>query len=192
MIRYLCGRCQSLLESPDQSAGAAVLCPTCQATLAVPGQPTGGPASPVQSGQADPSQIRVVCPACQSVLKAPARKAGRRAKCPTCRQRLLVPAHHGNDPLIGQCMASGPDGSSPTLPTASPVFSTQPTTDLSQPLPAVRPRGSLTTALFCFSLFMFLIGLSTIMCVPPLTGLCWILAIVCFFAAASLRYAGFR
>src|SRR5712692_8586787 len=36
MLRFMCPRCKSILESPEQKAGDKVSCPKCQQRLQVP------------------------------------------------------------------------------------------------------------------------------------------------------------
>src|SRR6516162_2874919 len=67
MLRYMCPRCKSVLESPEQKAGDKVSCPKCQQRLQVPGLPRDktilappipGPSSP--SSPIPPQAIPVV------------------------------------------------------------------------------------------------------------------------------------
>ncbi len=57
--------------------------------------------------------IRFACPSCNSVLTAPEKKAGRKAPCPQCGQRLQIPFPVRKKTVLGKLM--------PESPTSSPL-----------------------------------------------------------------------
>jgi hypothetical protein len=187
MIRYPCPVCHSLLESPDEFAGASLACPTCRGSLVVP------TSSSVKPDVPDSTTIRLVCPNCHSVLNAPSSRAGRKARCPTCKQRLQVPTPPQNKTLVAN-IAPPPVGASPA---ATPV-NLNPDAALSAPsladpsVPARGPRGSYATALVWFAFLLAMFGVGIDIFTPHSANWFFGIALVSFLAGCSLRVAGFR
>jgi hypothetical protein len=71
VIRFSCPRCQSVLESPDPTAGGNVLCPTCHQKLQVPlpprdqtvlGEPVPAPVYPTAVVVGEPTPAGLPAP----------------------------------------------------------------------------------------------------------------------------------
>jgi DNA-directed RNA polymerase subunit RPC12/RpoP len=123
-MQLLCGQCRQTLQVDDSLAGEKYTCPHCGHEISVPffggfsdlpaevGQAPGGPsqtrsraASPPDDGgegfadvarQSMSKRIRVVCGKCGKGISVGARFAGKKAKCPACGTRILIPYPDGD------------------------------------------------------------------------------------------------
>jgi len=103
-IEFLCPRCHVRLSVPAADAGKKQLCPGCHGKLRVPA-PQGADGSPAlppfvrggQGGAGDATAntvptgaaIEFQCPRCQAPLTVPSEDAGKKQRCPKCRERCL-------------------------------------------------------------------------------------------------------
>src|SRR5262249_38652516 len=106
-IRYNCPRCKKPLESPASEGGTKKPCPSCGQRLQVPAappppDPATSPAAQLNKTMLADTQppIRYNCPNCKKPLESPATEAGTKKPCPSCGQRLQVPA--APSPAAGQ------------------------------------------------------------------------------------------
>jgi hypothetical protein len=107
--------------------------------------------------------IRLVCPLCGVGLNAPESRAGKRAKCPQCRQKIPVPAAFQAPPVrqAGWIAEGEPPMEPPSVAPGAPRFATS-TLASAAASPAVPPRKGLpwgaigVGALFC--LFVALVA----------------------------------
>ena len=106
-IKYNCPRCKKSLEAMSSEAGTKKPCPGCGQRVQVPAAPPPALAA-APAAAAHPSlnrtmvgsdesmtaapPIRFKCPNCKKAIEAPAIEAGMKRPCPSCGQRLLVPA----------------------------------------------------------------------------------------------------
>ena len=116
-IPVVCPSCARKLRAPGDWAGRKTKCAKCGSEIVVPTPedivevhfdlelplppvrraetPAVRPDSPMvftnAGGEASDSLIRFICPMCWKRLKAPAKTAGRRARCTSCGQALVVP-----------------------------------------------------------------------------------------------------
>ncbi len=115
-IQFNCPRCQKPIKVPASEAGTKQNCPSCSQRLQVPVAP---PSSAQKSGfdktmlasdgvsspppGRDPSLNKTMltetappicfdCPRCKKPLEVPSHEAGTKRPCPSCGQRLQVPA----------------------------------------------------------------------------------------------------
>jgi DNA-directed RNA polymerase subunit RPC12/RpoP len=103
--RVSCPACQYKLSIPEGDMGKRFVCPNCQspffagktleesAAAAAPLSAGGPPAGFAKTmlGETAPA-IKYNCPRCKAPLEAPASEAGTKKPCPSCGQRLQVPA----------------------------------------------------------------------------------------------------
>src|SRR5262245_38768316 len=61
--------------------------------------------------------IRFACPSCNAAFTVPEEKAGHKATCPRCRQRILIPAPLRNVTVLGKLL---PPKEAPEPPAATP------------------------------------------------------------------------
>jgi DNA-directed RNA polymerase subunit RPC12/RpoP len=115
MIRFACPRCKTVLERPEQDAGAKFACTSCGQRLQVPPSPidktmlgdvnwqkSGAAAAPVPEAApaAGDAQVRLVrgrehvvwaCPLCETQVSVPLEPWQAAVRCPQCAKRIDVP-----------------------------------------------------------------------------------------------------
>lgn len=124
-VEQHCPQCQRKLRLPAAAAGRKARCPACGETFRVPERKRSTPRPPTPAG-GDP--IRFDCDRCGAHIKMPPGAAGRRARCPKCRNVLTIPApdappdEHGLDDgfdLLDD-LASG-EPAAPAAPAPAPA-----------------------------------------------------------------------
>src|SRR5262245_959584 len=103
MTRVTCPACRSQFSIPEGDMGKRQVCRNChcpfyagtdvtepQAAGSPPLAPAGAYNRTMLGNTAPP--IKYNCPRCQTPLEAPASEAGTKKPCPSCGQRLQVPA----------------------------------------------------------------------------------------------------
>ena len=106
-IRVICSECQSELEVSEAAAGKKGRCPTCQAVMEIPRAADPGGLRVAPSG----GVIFVHCLKCGLQLEVSAASAGRKGRCPQCRELMSIPrvderdlVHDGaQDSLVVTC-----------------------------------------------------------------------------------------
>jgi DNA-directed RNA polymerase subunit RPC12/RpoP len=107
--RVTCPACQYKLSIPEGDMGRRHVCPNCQSPFfagksVADGDPAAPPSAAAQAAAASQGgyaktllgemapPIKFNCPRCKAPLEAPASEAGTKKPCPSCGQRLQVPA----------------------------------------------------------------------------------------------------
>ena len=119
-MQLLCGQCGQTLQVDDSLAGGTFTCPHCAHIIPVPyfgglsldglGSEPGGAAGSQSEAQIPPAstddggegfaemarqsmskRVRVACGKCGKGISVGARFAGKKAKCPACGTRILIP-----------------------------------------------------------------------------------------------------
>jgi DNA-directed RNA polymerase subunit RPC12/RpoP len=133
--RLTCPACQHKFSIPEGDMGRRHVCPNCQSPFFagksdVETQPSaplmsagaasagGGGYAKTMIGETAPP-IKYNCPRCKTPLEDPASAAGTKKPCPSCGQRLMVPAAPpapaGGQPNLNKTMMAG-DESRPAAP----------------------------------------------------------------------------
>src|SRR5262249_51799963 len=85
-IQFACA-CGRSLQTKPENAGKRTKCPACGQLLVIPGGRTETPTSPPM---APPGWIRFRC-ACGKQFQVQAEYAGRKTKCPSCGEPVVIP-----------------------------------------------------------------------------------------------------
>ena len=135
LARITCPACQNQFSIPEGDMGKRQVCGKCHSPFFAgkgvlepqgAGSPPSGPAPPYYKtmlGDTAPP-IKYNCPRCQAPLEAPASEAGTKKPCPSCGQRLQVPAAPppppppaAAQPNLNKTMLAGDD----RVPAAPPI-----------------------------------------------------------------------
>jgi DNA-directed RNA polymerase subunit RPC12/RpoP len=167
-IKFPCPRCKTPLEMPAEEAGRKRPCPACGQRLLVPDTaPAPAPAAPaglnktmlVDENQPVPPPIRYNCPNCKKPLESPASEAGTKKPCPSCGQRLQVPAATPQ-PTLNKTMLASQDSPVPGAAPAPGGARTAPTAK-SSPVAAgvlpTSPQGRRIALIAASGLFLLLL-----------------------------------
>jgi ribosomal protein S27E len=105
LFRFQCPHCAKHLKGSPQLVGRKVNCPKCGKSITVPSsggpslasprpapQGAGGPSIPVGKGAAGDSHfLRFACPQCKKWLGTDPSHSGKKATCPKCGHKMVVP-----------------------------------------------------------------------------------------------------
>ncbi len=83
--------CGKRLQVPDSAAGKRVKCPSCRKVLEIPAAAAVPPPAPSVAPGADSEKLVVVC-SCGTKMAVPVSAAGKRVRCPKCKETMDIPA----------------------------------------------------------------------------------------------------
>lgn len=93
--------CGKSIAAPSKFAGKKVKCPSCKQPLVVPsknGKSASGKGKSSANGSS--SSIRASC-SCGKSFKAPAKAAGKKVRCPACKQPVKIPGSKKSAAKVG-------------------------------------------------------------------------------------------
>jgi DNA-directed RNA polymerase subunit RPC12/RpoP len=117
MIRFACPTCQSVLDSPDDSAGDKLACPRCGQRLQVPTPPAPPPNKtvlgallPGEGGPASAAGVAVTCPGCGRTIPLRPEEMALAVECARCGTRFGPAGPQGTppDPVRDALPGTGP------------------------------------------------------------------------------------
>ena len=95
-FEFACQCCRATVRVPVANAGKKGRCPTCREVIQIP-RPELEPAAPLPSpiAKAAPiaaDAIEFACTSCQATVRVPRANAGKKGRCPSCREVVQIPA----------------------------------------------------------------------------------------------------
>ncbi|MEO8493921.1 MAG: hypothetical protein ABI614_02545, partial [Planctomycetota bacterium] len=133
-IEFYCPGCGNLMRTPNETAGRKGRCPTCQLKVQIPASSVASTSSEsavprtamgVTPKAKAPEPIRFDCGSCGKTLSIAAANAGKKGKCPHCRELMSIPL---KSPAAGTRWKGTPKPQSKPAPTqpSKPVSAQQP------------------------------------------------------------------
>jgi len=94
-IEFACPKCGLPVRTPLACAGKKGKCPSCEAIVLIP-KATAGPRN-LRAGASTPSggeppRIEFACPHCGNLVRTPPGAAGKKGRCPSCSQVVMIPS----------------------------------------------------------------------------------------------------
>jgi phage FluMu protein Com len=153
-IEFSCPSCRQLVRTADSTAGKKGKCPQCQAVVQIPLRSAAAqagerarlaPPPAARRSEATPAAspptpafIEFFCAECGQLVRTPAAAAGKKGKCPLCRQVVEIPRRAGGraqEPGGGSQGA----GARELEPYLTPLEELTPLHSLTPPTPMLAP-----------------------------------------------------
>lgn len=95
-IEFLCSKCQTVMRTPEETAGKKGRCPQCGSIQQIPATSLlaspAAAAAPTAAAPAAAAPIEFPCPGCGQVVRVPAAAGGKKGKCPACAAVMQIPS----------------------------------------------------------------------------------------------------
>lgn len=108
-IQTTCSHCSKTFKVPDQYAGKRIRCPKCKEPVTISSEARAPaaekpavresagekPADTGKSAAVKDDKLVCACPSCEKKFRVPKEHAGKRIRCPSCKEPVTVPGKPG-------------------------------------------------------------------------------------------------